>query len=349
MYSWIAQLEGLSPAELTVRAQAINPTEGGALKWDVFMPLRPVNSTKLKEITTISKRYASGRREWNADGRLIPLDTPNVVDMNMIPLEAYFPIGEEEMQHLEDGGRGNEQVVIEAIGADVPTRVDGLVESNWRQLELDTFEAWLKGTITAKDPATGRARTSSYGFDAGRYQTAATAWDDPAVNAWVEFLAAAKDALSSIGSLSGALTRQAVIDAIMADAPASAVTGFRYSLADLQRRMQDELGTSFSLMAHEGKVASFTDGGLTTTDVNVVGAGLIGFVPGSGQVGVNAAAPVVRARQIAREVPEARIDVRGQAVYYIEENGGKGLKVQAQANIFPVPSEQNVFVVDTGV
>ncbi len=348
MYSWIAQLEGLSPAELTVRAQAISPNDNGQLKYAAFFTMRDVNSTRLRELTANKKRYASGRREWNTDGRLIPMNTPNIADMNMIPLESYFPIGEEEMQHLDEGGRGNEQVIIDAIGADVPTRVDDLVEANYRQLELDCFEAWTKGTITAKDPATGLARTSSYGFASARYETAGTAWNNGSVNAYDLFIAAAKRGVDLMGGVSGALTRQSVLDAIMADAPTSGITGFRYTLGDITRRIQDELGSQFDFMAMENTVEVFDDGGVASSPQKVLPASVMAFLPPSGIVGDVARAPVVRARQIAREVPEARIDVRGQAVYYIEQNGGKGLTVQAQANMFPVPNEQNIFVVNTG-
>lgn len=348
MYSWIAQLEGLSPAELTVRAQAISPNDNGQLKYDIFFNRRNVNSTRLKEITANKKRYASGRREWNTDGRLIPLNTPNVADMNMLPLEAYFPIGEEEMQYLDEGARGNQQVVVDAIGADVPTRVDELVESNFRQLELDCFEAWTKGTITAKDPATGIARTSSYGFSSARYELAGTAWNDSGVNAYTLFVAAAKRAVDALGGISGVLTRSTIIDAIVADAPAPANGGFPFTLADITKRIQDTLGTGFSFLTMENSVEVFTDGGITSAAQKVLPAGIAAFLPASGIIGDVAYAPVVRARDIANRVPEASIDVRGQTVYYIEENGGKGLKVQAQANMFPVPNENNIFVVQTG-
>lgn len=349
MYSWIAQLEGLSPAELTRRAQAVSPNDNGMLKYGVFYRNRPVNSTRLREITANKKRYASGRREWNTDGRLIPLNTPNVADMKMLPLEAYFPIGEEEMQYLDEGARGNQQVVMDAIGADVPSRVEELVASNYRQLELDSFEAWTRGTITAKDPATGVARTSSYGFDATRYEMAGTAWNDNSVNAYDLYVAAARRAIDAIGGIEGALTRQSVVQAILADAPTSALTGFRYTKADIERRLSDELGYQMDFLQFENTVEVFNDGGIMSAPQKVLGAGLLAFRPIGGFVGDIAAAPVVRARQIAAQVPEARIDVRGQTVYYIEENGGKGLKVQVQANHFPIPDEKNIFVVDTRV
>jgi hypothetical protein len=348
MYSWFALLEGLSPAELTRRAQAVSPNDNGQLKYDIFFNRRPVNSTRLREITANKKRYASGRREWNTDGRLIPLNTPNIADMNMLPLEAYFPIGEEEMQFLDEGARGNQQVVIDAIGADVPSRVEELVESNNRQLELDCFEAWTKGTITAKDPATGLARTSSYMFESSRYETAGTAWNDGSVNAYDLHLAAARRAIDAMGGISGALTRQSVVAAILADAPTSAITGFKYTQGDIQRRIQDELGYAFEFLTMENTVDVFPDGGVTSAPQKVIGSGILAFIPPGGIIGDVAAAPVVRARQIAAAVPEARIDVRGQTVYYIEENGGKGLKVQCQANLFPVPEEKNIFVVQTG-
>src|SRR6478752_6471360 len=139
MFAWIEQDRELSAAALTVRAQAISPNDTGRLLWDAFMPRRDVNSVRLRSISQIDFRPVSDRREWGARGRLIPLRTPNIDELEMVPIEAYFTLGEREIQELEERTNGNQTIFREIVGVDIPSRIDGLAQANYRRIEVDVF------------------------------------------------------------------------------------------------------------------------------------------------------------------------------------------------------------------
>lgn len=340
-FTWLAELEDLSPAALTVRAQTIDPNDRGNLLWDAFMPRSDVDSIKLAEMTTLTYRPASDRREWNQRGRRIPMITPEMREMEMVPVEATDAIDEYEMQLLFERFLGNQQLFRDAVRASIPQRVDALVEGNYRRVEVDTFKAWSTGTIVQMDPQTGALYTASYGFDAARYQTPATKWD-AATNAYDEFLAWLRDGLSEVGSAAGAMLRLAPLRAIEADAPTA--NGITLTTSQLAEQVSQDLGQPFEFYLNENTVHTFDDGGSQYTQTNIWPSDTVALVPRGERVGTVAFAPVVRAMQLAARVPDASIDIRGQTVFYDPQNGGRRLEIEAQVNAMPVPSEQLMWV-----
>ncbi len=342
--SLIPLVEDLSPTDLTVVAQTISPNNQGMLKWDIFFPRTNVDSVDLHEVSTTDFRPASDRREWNSPGRLVHDLTPNLRDLTIVPVESYYKWAEYEMQKLSE--RTGNALLSQIDGATLVGKVTQLVESNYRRIELDAFNAWANGTVVAKNPQTGTTFTTSFDFDVARLQTAGTAWNDPGLNAYDELIAFMEDAIDAIGPVRGILTRMNVIRAIQADGP-DLIGGVSMTRAQLQERITDDLGFAFSFIPFEDTIDVYTDGGIAYTSVNVWPAGHLAAIPAGTQVGNTAFAPVRRAMELARALPGAGIDQRGMTVYYDESMTGKELKVEVQCNPFTIPNEQKVFVIDT--
>ena len=351
-FTWMAEAEELSPAALTVRAQTVDPTDAGRLLWDAFMPRRNVDQTKLASLSTRDVRIVTDRREWNARGRYVNLVTPPRRELEWIPIEGYFKLEEKELNDLLNEVRGNQELFRRIISARIPDRTDMLATANYRRLELDVFEAWTQGQITAMNPQTGVTFTVDYGFDANRYQTAATAWNDVGLNAYEEFLAWYADAFQAVGPLAGAMMRLATRNAIAEDAPNPAVgapAGLRPTITQVEQRIQDELGMPFQFFLNESTMEPYADAGLARQTVNVWPAQVIAAVPAGFQVGTTAFAPVTRAYDLSNQVPEAGTDIRGQTVYHEVGNGGRELTIEAQFNPMPDPDERKLYVINVGV
>lgn len=347
-FTWIEAVEALSPAALTVRAQAISPTDQDTLLWDAFFPRQDVGSVDLNEVSTVDQRPVADRREWNAKGRYIPLLTPAQREISIIPIESFDKIEEKEMQKLFERTDGNEDLIKRLIGASIPARTDKLVQANYRRLEYDAFTAWLTGTIVQRNPGTGQTYTASMGIDAGRFDTAGTAWSDPGVNAYNEFLAWIEDGIEAVGGAAGAALRLATLKAIQADAP-QGVLGIPLTRAQLVDRITQDLGQAFRFYVIERSADVFTDGGVSTTRTKYFPAEMVALVPEGEAVGFTAFAPVVRAMQLSQQVPAASIDRNGVTVFHEPANGGRELTIEAQLNAAPVPIEKNVWVIDAGV
>lgn len=345
--SWIEAVDELSPAALTVLAQAVSPTDQGRLYWSGFVPRQNVDSVKLDDVTTLDDRPVADRREWNQRGRHVPPRVPARRAVNIVPIEAYDKIGEFEMQRLNERFAGNQGQMAGVIGVSIPDRVRRLALADYRRLEVDFWNAWITGTITQRNPQNAsETYAASFGFDAGRLQTAGTAWDDPGVDAYAEFLAWAEDALDTIGSFAGVVMRQNTLGAIQADAP-DLPNGVSMTRAGLLQRLQDDLGQPFFIQIVEDHVDIYDDGGITTTATKVLPAGRIAAIPADGRIGYSAFAPVVRAMEMARAIPIAGIDTNGVTVYYDEAGTGRELTIEGQLNAMPVPDEQRIFVINT--
>lgn len=347
-FAWLAQEDELSPAALTVQAQTISPNDQGRLLWDVFFPRENADSTEIQTLSDVDFRPVSDRREWNQRGRNIDHRTPGGEAVEMIPIESFFQLGEYEMQKLEERTLGNEQAFREIVRTSIPDRVDTLVEANYRRIEVDAFTAWALGQITAKNPQRGTTQTLSLGFDASRYQTAGTAWS-AAANAYNEFISWLLDAIDAVGPVQGVMLRLATLNTIREDAPNpfSPDSTIQMTRAQLADRVGDEIGSEFTFYVNENTVDIYNDAGVAVTRTKVWPADVVAAVPAGERVGSTHFAPVVRAAQLARAVPNAGIDVRGQTVVYESLNGGRGLNVEAQVNALPLPIESNVFVIDT--
>jgi hypothetical protein len=346
-FAWTQTIDELSPAALTVRAQTISPNDNGQLKWDMFFPRRPVDSVDLDDVTTLDYRPASDRREWNQRGRHIPTKTPTTRKVSIVPIEGNYMWGEYELQKLNERAMGNAALVANIMQSTVPGKVDQIAAANYRRVEVDDFEAWALGTVTQKNPQTGVTYSASFGFAAGRYQTAGTAWNDVTLNAYTELLAWLNDAINAVGPIRGVVSRRNFITEVLADAPDLA-GGAQMTFTQLEQRISDDLGSAFRFYPMEDTVEVFTDGGTATTSTKVWAAEKIAAVPAGTVVGYTAFAPVVRAMDIARALPQAKVDVNGMTAFYEEHGNGRELSVEVQVNAMPVPDEQKMFVMDVG-
>jgi hypothetical protein len=348
--NWIATADRLQPAALTVQAQALPLNDDNRLLWDTFYTRENVESVDLESMTSLDYRPTADRREWNAPGRRVPIITPSTRKISMIPIEANFRIDEHEMQRLGERAAGNDQILQDLIGAKIPARVDMIALSCYRRLEVDAFQAWGNGQIVQRNPENAaQTFTMSYGFPGARYTTAGTAWNNGAVNAYDLFVAWVKAAQDLVGPLQGAVTRQLVFDAILADAP-DLPNGVLMTATQLTDRISQDLGSQFEFFIVENTVDVFDDGGLAYTRTKIWPAGKIAAVPADGRVGRVAFAPVLRAWDIASEAgPDASIDVNGVTVVADVQNSGKACEFQAQLNALPVPDESKLYVTATGV
>jgi hypothetical protein len=344
----MALQQELSPVALTVRAQAVSPDDRGNLSYTDFFPNRDVPSVDLKDITSLDRRAAADRREWNAPGRYIPMLTPQQREISMVPIEAYDKIEEKEMQKLMEGAFGNAAIIQQVVGADIPSRVEELARTIYRRLELDSMTAWANGYIRQYNPQRGDYYEASFGFSNTRLTTAITAWDDPGVNAYDEFLAWYHDANDLIGGAEGVLLRRATLLAILEDAPLLP-NGVKMTISQLPDRVQQDLGAAFSFVVNENQLDVFNDGGTAVTRTKVWPAQKVAAIPTGRTVGVTANAPVRRAMDLANTESAAGINIRGVSVYYFESNDAKELTIQAQKNAMPVPDEQKISVIDAGV
>ncbi|HRH45812.1 MAG TPA: hypothetical protein PKY82_29490, partial [Pyrinomonadaceae bacterium] len=294
-FDWTEKIEAVSPAALTVLAQAVSPNDNGKLKWDVFFPRTNVDSVDLEDVTTIDYRPVSDRREWNQRGRLIPTKAPDKRKVSIVPVEGYFHWGEKELQKLKERVMGNADLLAKIMMSSVPDKVKAIAMANYRRLEVDAFTAWALGTITQRNPQNAaETYAASFGFDSSRYQTAGTAWNDSGLNCYDEFLDWLDDAIDAIGSVKGVVCRRNFIKEVLADAPDLA-GGARMTMVQLEQRIQDDKGSEFRFYPMEDTVEVFTDGGTATTSTKVWAAQRVAAVPGGTVVGKSAFAPVVRA------------------------------------------------------
>jgi len=348
-FDWIEKVDELSPAALTVRAQLLDPTDDGHLVWDVFFPRRDVDSVDLRDVVTLDDRPAADRREWNARGRMIPLKTPDTRELEMVPIEAYDKIDEREMQKLRERTLNNQGVIQEIIGTSLPRRSDRLAMACYRRLELDVMQVWSQGTLTQRNPQdASKTYTASFGISTSRITTAGTAWNDAGLNAYDEFLAWYEDAVQASGNGVGAVMRLATYKEILKDAP-DLGNGVKMTRAQIEDRIQQDLGSPFRFILLENSIDVFDDGGVATTRTKIWPTGRVAFVPDGTAVGYAGFAPVSRAMELSAQVPEAGINVRGVTVYHDASNGGRELALEAQINALPVPDEGKVFVINAGV
>jgi len=348
-FTWMQMEDRLSPAALTVRAQAISPNDQGRRRWDLFFPRANVDSVDLRDMTTLDFRPAADRREWNARGRHIPLLTPAMREMSIVPIESYFKIEEKEMQRLAERTLGNDALIRQQVRASIPDRTDLLVEANYNRLEIDSMQAWVLGTITQRNPENAaQTVTVSFQFSGSRYTAAGTAWNDPGINGYDAFLAWYAAAIELAGPGEGVVLRQATLNAILADAP-NLPNSVKMTRAQIEARIQDDVNGPFRFVVIEDSLDVFDDGGTAYTRTKVWPAQRVAFIPANGVVGRTAFAPVVRAMELSNRVPGAGIDIRGVTVYHDAANAGRELTVEAQLNAMPIPDESRVVVINAGV
>lgn len=347
MFHWLTTYERLSPAALTVRAQAVSVSDIGRLRHPQLFPRMDTDSIKLSDITIPDFRPVSDRRAWNGKGRQLTLKTGPERGYEIVPVEGYFVIDEYEMQRLAERNGGQEDLVRRALGVTIEQRVEMLPAANLRRIEIEAMEAWSRGQITVRNPEDNTTRVVSLGYAAGRYQTAATAWNG-AVNAYDELIAWLRDAQDSIGPIEGVALRRATLTEIEKDAPVSAL-GYKMLESEIASRIGQVLSTPFRFEIVEDTFDVYSAAGGATTRTKVWPVGRVAVIPAGGRVGHTFYAPVLRAAQLASALPSAQIDVRGTTVFYHLQNDGRELKVEGQVNPLPIPEEQLTFVIDAGI
>jgi hypothetical protein len=355
MFSWIAGVDALSPIALTALAQTVDPNDPpDQLLYPSFFRDNPVDSIRLANITgSIDFRPVADRREWGQRGRLIPLKQPDLSRVEMIPIECYYKVGEHEIQLLTERTLGDAGLFRRIVGTEITQRTPGLAASNFRRLELDAFTAWALGQITVHDPQGGAAdKTTTLGFANDRYVDESTpGWDDAGVNAYDKLMTHAQVAIQKIGSCGGSMLRLKTLLEIRKDAPRPVnAANVELTLAELQGRAQADLGRPFRFLLNEQTMDRFSDGGISTAKVNKWPAGLVGFLPDDFRIGSIARAPVARAFELVGGRPDGGIvDVRGNTVYHEIAGNGRELTVECQLNALPLPEEQRVYVVNSGI
>lgn len=344
MFQWIEQERELSSPALTVRAQTVSPNDNGQLLWDAFMPRANVNSTKVREITTLDFRPTADRREWGQRGRQLHLKTPDINELEFIPIEAFDKMGEKEINDLMGQVRGNEALFRDIIRADWPTRVNALPSANYRRVEVDVMNAWCLNLITALNPNNGETHTFSFNIEAERYEVAGAAWT---TNSYTEFMAWLTDAYQMVnGGGQGVMLRLSDRTAIIDSMPIP-LGALDWTARDATARIQDKLGLPFRFYPNERTVDVFTGKGRATQRVNTWQKGRIAVVPNGETIGQTAFAPVVRAWDIQAGIPGAGVDVRGCTVYHEIENNGRQLTTECQLNAFPLIDSSRYAVIDT--
>jgi hypothetical protein len=347
--NWLSAERALSPVAMTILAQSIDPTNTGLLDWDIFFPRRNVGSVDLQSITATENRFVSDRREWNARGRRIPELTPITKPVSIIPIEANKSINEYEMQKLSEAAGTNQEIFRRMARVSIPNRVEDCTRANYRRVQVDADTAWSTGIITQKNPETGTTFPATQLSDSTRYLTAGTAWNDTSLNAYDTFLAWCTAARAKVGSLLGARTKLAVVNAILADAP-DLPNGVLMTRGDLEDRISADLGFPFRFNITDQSFEVFTDGGTATTTTQSWPAGRIAAIPAGGQIGYTAFAPVKRAQDLVAQVGAGPgIDTNGMTVYYAERNDGRELAIEVQANALPILDPNRIYVTNTGV
>lgn len=351
LFNWIEKELLLTNAALTVRAQAVAALDPGIILSPSFFPRVDARSVRLRDITTIIARPVADRREWNTSGRQIGLKDPSFRDVEMLPVESFFKLEEQEMQRLIEGAAGNEAVFRSIVGPDIPTRTDGLVTANMRRIDIDAFRAWATGVITVRNPqGSGADKTVDFQFDSSRYVTP-TAWTGTPTTgtAWTEFMQETYNAQNKIGATRGAIMRLSTYQALQYTAPLRTGQAYPLSRAELEAILSAEFGGPFSLIVFEDTAEVYDDGGQAYTSTKIWAAETVAWIPASGQVGSTFYAPVVSAYGIAAANPEMEIKVNDMTVVRTIGNEGKDLTVRCQVNALAVPNEQALYVVNAGI
>ena len=355
MFDFESILEGgplTQSAITTVREQArLNNLDVDTFSvWQQFFPPVSVNSIKINEMRVPDNRFVADRREFDADGRKIPVRTPTRVDMEMIPISTYFDYGERDLQLLGESRGADIDRVIQEIGVEIPARVTAHVDAVMRRVEMDTHQVWQTGEIMVRNPDTGSASTVSFEFDAQRYVTDDFSGGNNAYDKLLNHIRIAQRRVQ--GGVAGALMTQAIRDKVLQDAPTD-INGNQIGLQGVQELIQREVSQDFQLIVADYSTAEVFDGQNEsgTTNRPYYTDGRLTFLPRGGQVGRMAGAPIIRAAQLnsVDTGGQTQVDIRNVAVFYQVQESGKYMKVETQLNWLPVPFEEFVYVVDTGI
>lgn len=345
MIDLLEGVSSVSSAALTVRAQELSPTNNGTLIYQDIMPRVDVDSTVISELVETDFRPVGARRDWNGNGQRITRKTPSRLNLEFTPIENDDLLNEQELDKLDRRYDGNQQLILDNLRLQIPQRGQDLTEMTFRKVEADVIDAWTKGSVTQKDPQSNRVFTLSYGFATGRIQTASAAWT--ASNAYTNFIAWLKDGRTEMrGGIRGAMASSMVIETIISAAPVLA-NGMRMNIDEFNSDIRSRVGFNFAFLANDEEADFYTGGGAETNRRRYFSPSKIALIPTDRRIGKTAFAPVRRARSLAAQVPEAKIDIRGVSIFTFGKNNNKSLQIEAQLNAFPVPNENKVWVLDT--
>lgn len=343
-FAWIEEVKKLSPAALTVRAQLLDPTDNGSLKWSTLFPRTNVNTHEVTDLITKDFRPVGSRREWDAHGRRAVHKSPGTRKITIIPIETEDVVGEKELTDLKDNFRNSQGLIVDELKVRIPDRGDMLAMMCWRTLEKDAMSAWLKGYFDQEDPQTGRVYRTFLGIDAARQTIAGSSWVTGAYGKFIAWLKVAKTKVK--GGIIGVMSTSLVIQTIFDDAPVLA-NGQRMGYDEFYKDIRNRTGLNIQFVENDEHADFFLDGGARTEERRFFDEGYISIIPAGGVVGKTAFAPVSRAQDLSAQVPDAKIDIRGVAVFHYPENDGKALKMQAQLDPMPIPADEKVFSTDT--
>lgn len=338
---------------LTIREQtrlAENPNEN---RWHALFPRRGVNSIKLSELERpLELRLVADRREWNAKGRMAHLEHGPAREMEITPIEMEYVIGERELTLLRESG-------IEAIlRAGVIRTVDrwatALADYVDNGLEYEAFKGWQTGTIVARDAKTGQTATATLGISPDRYvvedEDYGTLEATTPGSAWEQFLLRLEESeqFYRTAPAKAVRLRRAMLKLLRQSAAQyyGVEAGTVFTMQDVLDNLADEGYADFQFIVDERTLDRYTGAGFEHEAVKLVEETKLLFQPASGVIGFTPFAPVVRAYDFVGD-GEGDI-VRNIGIFLMEENEGKSLKIQAQANAVPLPDPEAVYVVDAG-
>lgn len=348
-FDWIDQEKRLGNGALTVRAQAVAGSALNSLHHGTFFPRATTPSVRIREITQQVFRQVADRREWNASGRRIVIDSAPIRELEMLPVESTYRIEERELQFLGEAGVGN-AAMRDTLRVSVENRVQSLVQANLNRLEVDAFRAWATGTIVVKNPEGAAVdATVSLGFAGSRYANASSAWAGGSGAAWNGFILGLQAARDLFGAMPiGCVLRSATFEAIRADAPIQVgVPGAYMTHTALEEMVGRETGATFKFSVFENTLDIFNDGGADRTATKLWPAQTVAYVPPSGVIGSTYYAPVYTAQDLAQLAGNNVLALDDQVVIRTVENEGRSLAVRCQANALPLPSETSIYVVHT--
>lgn len=348
-FDFLAQIDKLSAANLTIREQTRLQENPLDLRWRAIFPPVDAPSIKLSELSIADFRPIGGRREWNADGREVVEKLGPRRDYEMVPINPTHHIDEKRLQLLREPGATLAPGVVAqltqaGIVATVDRKATQLTDAVDRQIERDAFEIWANNQLTVMDPKEGSTVTVAMGFDALRYVTEGTAWATVA-NAYDRLLFHMGEAVRFMGSVGVIRMRRATLNEVVKDAP----TGnglIRPTVANIEDRLSEEGFGEVTIVVDERTYDAWTDGGSAHTATAYIPTGKVLFQPAGGRVGNTYFAPVTRAYDYMNAEAIRRVNLNNTVVIHGEKNQGKTLVIEAQANALPMPIEQFVYVVN---
>lgn len=349
-FQWILAFLGLREVDLTVRAQTIDPDNVDGVIYPAFLRANPVTSMKVMDITEREYRQVAFRRPWDADGtQFVQIPGPQR-DASFTPIEIYDFIGEEEIYQLfnlfGEESDATRRLVAQRLLKSIPTRVMEMSKAVERRMNIEAANAWAYGTYSITEPKDKSVvATVSFGYEAERYETALTAWDDPGVNAVEENIAWLRYARMKVGPLGGQRLSTKLLNILLADAPVTVNTGYKMSQTDLQSYIGDRAGVPEFRFVIDDYTYETSPG----THVRYWPEDIVAAIPRDRYVGTANFAPVVKAAQLASQVPNSGVRMDRKAVEYSSHNEGKALKYAVQMNAYPWLNEQRLAVMNTGI